>query len=221
MSGLGGFLFDNLGLKLVAVLLALVVYLHVYTERPATMTLSFPVEARDVPDSLVVTAAEPAAVAAELRGTGKQLIRLRLTEPRVRLSLAGARSGTHLRRITGDDLPVGEPGPLEVVRLVGAEEVEFRVERIVSRSVRVVARFGGLPAGAPLPAWSAQPASVLLRGPRTTVAGIDSLVLEPVRMRGGRDTTRVLARVVDLPANCTADPEAVVVRATPAPPAGH
>ena len=38
MSLLRGLLFDNLGLKLTALLLALLVYLHVYTERPAHMT---------------------------------------------------------------------------------------------------------------------------------------------------------------------------------------
>ena len=37
MSLLRGLLFDNLGLKLVALLLAVMVYLNVYTDRPATM----------------------------------------------------------------------------------------------------------------------------------------------------------------------------------------
>ena len=41
MGLLRGLLFDNLGLKLVALLLAVIVYLHVYTERPATMKSSW------------------------------------------------------------------------------------------------------------------------------------------------------------------------------------
>ena len=36
MSLLRGLLFDNLGLKLVALLLAVLTYLNVYTDRPAT-----------------------------------------------------------------------------------------------------------------------------------------------------------------------------------------
>lgn len=86
MGWLRGVLFENLGVKLVALLLAVVVYLHVYTERPASMTLSFPIETADLSDSLVVTRLAPAAVTVELRGTGKQLIRLRLTEPQLKIS---------------------------------------------------------------------------------------------------------------------------------------
>ena len=37
MSVLRGWLFDNLGLKFTALLLALLVYLNVYTDRPTTM----------------------------------------------------------------------------------------------------------------------------------------------------------------------------------------
>jgi len=45
-------LFDNLGLKLVALLLAVVVYLNVYTDRPATMMITFPIQITDLPDTL-------------------------------------------------------------------------------------------------------------------------------------------------------------------------
>ena len=41
MNLLRGLLLENMGLKLVALLLAFVVYLHVYTERPAVMTVAF------------------------------------------------------------------------------------------------------------------------------------------------------------------------------------
>ncbi len=37
MSVLRGLLFDNLGLKLAALLLAVLVYLNVYLDRPASM----------------------------------------------------------------------------------------------------------------------------------------------------------------------------------------
>ena len=60
MNILRGWLFDNLGLKLTAVLLAVGVYLNVYTDRPATMLLSFPVEFTDLPDSLALHGPAPA-----------------------------------------------------------------------------------------------------------------------------------------------------------------
>ena len=44
MSLLRALLIDNLWLKLVALLLALLVYLNVYTDRPNRMMISFPIE---------------------------------------------------------------------------------------------------------------------------------------------------------------------------------
>ena len=92
MNILKGLLLDNLGLKLVALLLALAVYFNVFTERPAMMVVSFPIEYSDLPDSLSLSGPTPPAVKAEVRGTGKQFIRLWLTEPRLKISLAGEKS---------------------------------------------------------------------------------------------------------------------------------
>ena len=214
-----GLLFDNLGLKLVALLLALVVYLHVYTDRPATMLVSFPIEV-DRPRRTRSTSWDRARrpCTAELRGTGKQLIRLRLTEPSVRMSLAGAHVGVHRRRVVVEDLPVRDPEPLEVQRMIEPADVEFDIERVVAKSVRVVAQFAGGPAGGTSPQWIAQPASVLVRGPRSVLADLDSLLLEPVKVRGTRDSMRVTARITAPPKGCTIDPETVSLRVVPLTP---
>src|SRR5512134_3926830 len=91
MNLLRSLLFENLGLKFTALLLALLVYLNVYTDRATTMLVSFPLEYQDLPESLVVSGPAPAMVQARLRGTGKQLIFMRVKEPRLNLSLEGAR----------------------------------------------------------------------------------------------------------------------------------
>ena len=83
MSVLRGLLFDNLGLKFVALLLSMLVHLNLRTDRPETRMVSFPVSLVGLSDSLTVAGPMAPEVRAEIRGTGKQLIRLRLTEPRL------------------------------------------------------------------------------------------------------------------------------------------
>ena len=117
MSVLRGILFDNLGLKLVALLLAVVVYLNVYTDRPASMVVSFPIVVTDLPDSLAVVGLTPQAVAAELRGTGKQLIRLRVSEPPIKVSLAGVEAGRFERSLGPEDLPLPAGAQIQVDRM--------------------------------------------------------------------------------------------------------
>lgn len=214
MSVLRGLLFDNLGLKLTALLLALLVYLHVYTERPARMMLSFPVQITDVDTTLSLLGPAPVAVMAELRGTGKQLIRLRLGEPAIKISLAGVARGRFERALTADDLPLRITDGVQVERMVGPRTLELQLDRKIRRHVPVAARVQGVPAaGAAMDGEvSPHPGTVLVIGPEAAVAKLDSVRLAGVRIDARRDTLRAQAAPKDLPDWCTTDPPVVTVQ---------
>ena len=206
-------LLENLGIKLVALLLAVALYLHVYTERPAIMVLSFPLELTDLADTLSIVGPSPDPVRAELRGTGKQLIRLRLTEPRIKVSLAGVGAGRYERTVVPEDLPLLHDEGIEVQRMIGPRVVGVDVDRLTEKRVRLEPRTEGLPRTG----WKwngvavVEPASVTLRGPRRELVGIDRLRLAPVRVEGRADTVKAVVGVDSLPAWSTIDPSAVRV----------
>jgi len=214
MSVLRGWLFDNLGLKFTALLLALLVYLNVYTDRPTTMLVSFPIEYTELDDSLSLSGPAPSVVQAELKGTGKQLIFMRVKEPRVKLSLAGARRGRLDRALAPSDLPLPEGGGITVENLVGPRVVTLDIDRRIHREVRVTPRVTGQPA--PGYHWVGvalvDPTRVRVRGPEQVLLGLDSLVLAPVHVDGKRDTVSALVAPERLPDWCTADPAMVAVR---------
>lgn len=201
MNVLRGLLFDNLGLKLVALLMAVLVYLNVYTDRPALMLVSFPLTFEELSDSLSLSGPVPGLVQAELRGTGKQLIRLRLTEPRVRVSLAGVGAGRFERAMSADDLPLEGMEGIKVERMVGPRVVEVQIEPRAEKRVPVRIEVLGEPApgfvlgGRP----RLSPATVVLHGPRSAVAGVDTVHLSAIRADGRRDTLRVQAGPLTLP----------------------
>jgi hypothetical protein len=208
-----GLLFDNLGLKLIALLMALLVYLNAYTDRPATMTVSFPIEVDGLPDSLSLSGPLPAVVQAELRGTGKQLIRLRLTEPRLRVSVAGVAPGRFERSIGESDLPLPAEGGPAVERLIGPRLLQVQIDRRDQKRVPIAARVSGQPGVGAV--WNGSvilfPASVKVSGPAHVLADLDSLRLPSVRIDGRRDTVRAQLAPEELPDWCTADPPLVRV----------
>lgn len=210
-----GLIFDNLGLKLVALVLALVVYLHVYTERPATMLVGFPVQLTDLADSLSLSGRPLPDIQAELRGTGKQLIRLRLTEPRLKISLAGVRPGRFQRAITTEDLPILAQEGISVLRLIGPLIVEAQIERTLERTVPVAPIIEGKPADGWVFAGGVlcEPAVVTVRGPAEEVARLDSVRLERIRIEGRHTLVRseVEVEVDSLPPWCHATPSEVLV----------
>ena len=213
MNVLRGWLLDNLGIKLVALLLALLVYLNVYTDRPATLIVSFPIQIAELADTLSLLGPVPSAVQAELRGTGKQLIRMRLTEPPVRLSLAGVGLGRYERALTSADLPLPADVEIQVERLVSPRTVELQVDRKRARRVPVAARVEGMPAGGVV--WTgelaADPPMVEVTGPESQIMALDSVRLVPVRVGGKRDTVRLAVGPDALPDWCTIEPELVTV----------
>lgn len=213
MNVLRGWLLDNLGIKLVALLLALLVYLNVYTDRPATLIVSFPIQIAELADSLSLSGSVPSAVQAELRGTGKQLIRMRLTEPPVKISLAGVGIGHYERAVTSADLPLPTDVEIQVERVVSPRTVELQVDRKRSRRLPVAVRIEGLPAGGVV--WTGgfqvEPSTVEVTGPEKEIAGLDSVRLDGVRLSGKRDTVQVAVGADALPDWCVMEPEQVTV----------
>ncbi len=211
MNVLRGWLFDNLGLKFTALLLAVVVYLNVYTDRPGTMPVSFPVEFTELADTLSLSGPAPAIVQAELHGTYKQLIGLRVKEPRLRLSLLGVGSGRYSRALAPTDLPLPSSGSVTVENLIGPRVIEVSLDRRTTRDVPVALQVAGAPASGY--AWRGSailhPAVVRVTGPRGELEKLDTLQLAVVRLDGKRDTVRAELAPAALPDWCTAEPPTV------------
>lgn len=209
MNVLRGMLFDNLGLKLVALLLAVLVYLNVYTDRPATMMVSFPIQITDLPDTLSLSGPAPAAVQAELRGTAKQLIRLRVTEPPLKVSLAGVSTGHFERALGVEDLPLPEGVQLQLDRFVSPRTLELEVDRRVSRELPVAASIEGNAAALWDGTFEVRPPRVMVSGPAAAFATLDTVHLQPVSLNGRRDTLTVAVAPQSLPDWCSMDPDHV------------
>jgi len=213
MNLLRGLLFDNLGLKLAALLLALLVYLNVYLDRPAETMVSFPIQVTELGDSLSLSGPVPSTVQAQVRGTGKQLLRLRVTEPPLKVSLAGIDVGRFERSVSVEDLPLAGYEGVQVDRVIGPNTIDLHIERKVRRWLPAAPRVEG-DAGSGT-AWTgtalADPESVLVTGPRSAVARLDSVVLQPVRIGGRRDTLRAQVAPESLPDWCVMDPPLVKV----------
>ncbi len=207
LSFLRGLLFDNLGIKLVALLLALALYLHVYTERPAVMEVSFPLEIIGLADTLALVGPPHEPVRAELRGTGKQLLRIRLTEPRLKVSLSGVGPGRYERTIVADDLPLLVEEQIEVQRVISPRVISLEIDGAVERSFPVAPRISG----APRAGWTwsgafkVAPERVMVRGPRHEVDRLDSLRLVPIRIDGRAETLQITTKVDSLPFGCEAE----------------
>jgi hypothetical protein len=207
-----GWLVDNLGLKLFALLLAVLLYLHVLTDRAVEETVAFPLTVSGLADSLALATLPPSSVSARLSGTGKQILRLRYLKPAIAISLAGVGPGTYQRAIGPIDVPLSGSTGVTVLEIVEPAQLSLHV---APRTVRRVAVFGrtagaaarGFAVGRPL----VRPATVQVSGPAPWLDRLDSLFTEPVVVTGRRESLGVVQALSTLPPFAEARPGSVLV----------
>ena len=187
-------LLQNLGLKIASLILALLLYAHVITDRPSEARITIPVTLVGLPDSLAFLGRPPDAVHVTVRGKLRDLIRLDLTRPRLSIDMATASPGPFLKAITAEDV-MERAIPAELTKVVVVTEVaeprnvELAIEPKVTKQVLVRARL----VGEPLPGFAAEgeaavePDSARIEGAASLVARTDTLFTLPVDIAGERE----------------------------------
>lgn len=210
--------FRHLGLKVLAVALATLLWLTVAGEHVVERSMRVPLEFRNIPPQLEIVGDPPAAVDVRLRGSSSLLGRLDAGEVVAVLDLAAARPGTRLFHLTADEIRV--PYGVEVSQVVPST-LSLEMERSASRMVPVVPAIDGEPApGFVVGRITADPATVRVIGPESRLRQLANATTEPVSVAGLRDRLRDVVTVgVADSALRLAEPQraAVVVEIWPAP----
>jgi YbbR domain-containing protein len=182
MNALGRVFRENLGIKLAAIVLSLLVYFHVRTEREDDLTFRVPVVLKGLPDSLTWTGEMPKDVSVTLSGKLKNLLKLRLSPMHIAVDVSQAGPSRFQRTLSSGDVPLPEGSNLLVTHFAGPEQLDILIERRMSKPVRVLPRvLGRPPRGYVLvePATVA-PESTIVTGPASVVSLTDSLYTEPI-----------------------------------------
>lgn len=210
--------FRNLGLKVLAVLLALVLWLTVAGEQTVERTLRVPLELRNVPAELEIVGDPPMTVDVRVRGSSALLSRMDPGDVVALLDLEGARAGSRLFHLRADE--VRGPYGVEVAQITPST-VALELEKSDRRSVPVTPAVEGDPApGYVLGRATATPAMVEVIGPESRLRDLASATTEPVSVAGQRAnvtdvvTIGVSDTALRLAENQTAT---VVVEVLPAP----
>jgi len=135
--------FRHLGLKVLAIALAVVLWLTVSGEHVAERNLRVPLEFRNVPERLEITGATISTVDVRLRGSSAILGRLDAGEVVAVLDLSGGRPGSRLFHLRNDQ--VRTPFGVEVAQVIPST-FSLELEQSASRVVPVIPSIHGEPA---------------------------------------------------------------------------
>jgi YbbR domain-containing protein len=210
--------FRHLGLKVLAITLASVLWFTVAGEHVVERSLRVPLAVRNLSSSLEIVGDLPAAVDVRVRGSSAQLSRLDPGEIVAMLDLASARTGSRLFHLRTDE--VRAPYGIEVAQVM-PPSLSLTVERSAKRIVPIVPATDGEPAaGYVVGRISAEPSTVEIVGPESHVRQVSEATTEPLQIEGRNSRVRevVTVGVADSSVRLSEPQSAtVVVEIAPAP----
>jgi YbbR domain-containing protein len=197
MSALRSVFRENLGIKIAAIVLSLLVYFHVRTEREDEVTFRVPVLLKGLPDSLTWTGEAPRDVTVAMSGKLKNLIRLRLAAPHIDVDVSQVGPGRFQRTLSSGDIQVPAGSNLLVTHFAGPDQLDIMIEKKMSKQVRLVPLVSGKPPQGYVVEGNATavPESTTVTGPASIVSLMDSLYTEPVDVSARRSSFSQRARV--------------------------
>jgi YbbR domain-containing protein len=172
----------HVGLKVLSIGLAMLLWLLVAGEQLVERALHIPLELTNVPPQLEIVDEPPTAVDVRVRGSSGALSRVSAGELVAVLDLGEARPGRRLFHMT--PAQVRAPFGVDVVQ-VTPSNVSMRFEQSADKTVPVVPAVEGQPAhGFAIGTVSATPATVQLVGAASVLSTITEAVTEPVSVAG-------------------------------------
>jgi YbbR domain-containing protein len=210
--------FRHLGLKILSIVLAALIWLVVSGEQIVERALRIPLEFTNLPPQLELVGDTPDVVDVRVRGSSGALSRVASGELVAVLDLRSARAGRRLFHLASND--VRAPFGIEVVQ-ISPSNISVSLESSASKTVPVVPELDGDPRdGYVVGTVAADPATVEVSGPASVIERFTHAITEPVSIAGATDTISETVNVgVDDPAVRLVSPVGarVTVNVMPAP----
>jgi YbbR domain-containing protein len=180
--------FRHLGLKFMALAIAVLLWLTVAGEPIVERALRVPLELRNTPAELVVMEGPPSQVDVRVRGASSVLSHLDAGDVVVMLDIEQARPGRHMFQLA--PVQVRVPYGVEVVQMTPTA-IPLRFETAGTKVVPVVAVTGGTPAqGFAVGQIVVDPPAVEAGGPESSLRLLKEAVTEPVSVGGATSSIR-------------------------------
>ena len=195
MNILREFLFNNIGLKAISLLLALLLWLQVAGQQPVQRTLSLPVEFVNMPSEMEISNDYERQVDVVLRSR-RSTPNFEEGSLTVKIDLRGATPGAEKSFPLSEDNISDRPPGLEVVSITPTR-IRLLLENTVRKSIAVVPELVGEPAEG-FQVTKVQAPRVTIIGPQSRVQEVSEAQTEPIGITGLSSTlVRNLAVHID------------------------
>jgi YbbR domain-containing protein len=172
---------QNLGWKLLSLLLAVMLWLAIAREPEVAASLSVPVEFKNMRDDLDISGNLPDRVILEVRGPSGRLSRDNLSTVAAVLDLSDAQPGERTYNIRGRNLNL--PSGVVFYRAVPSQ-LTLRFDQLAFKNEPVQPVFVNRPASYRIASQQFSPTQVRIRGSEDRVQAINQIKTDPMDLSG-------------------------------------
>jgi YbbR domain-containing protein len=180
-------LFENLGFKIVSVLLAIMLWFFVTSRGESEMSIDVPLEYKNIPAGLEIVNHSMKTVTLNIKGQERFMKTIKPSDIRVPLDLSKAKKGEGVYYIDRNDLRL--PRSISIMN-INPSSIRITTEETMTKTVRVLPLITGEPAiGYYKKAVEVSPQSVVIEGVRSEILKTGSVKTEPLDISGYSETT--------------------------------
>ncbi len=187
----------NIVIKILAVLVACVLWLHVATEQEYEHTFTYPLKVEGLPDEYVIGSPLPDSIGVKLKGRGKDLIKLLFTDGEAVIDASGFKYSERFLEPGNIELHLPEV-EYEFLGYTREEHIRLLIDRYANREVPVKSGLCLIPADG----YAAleenirfDPANVVLGGPENLVRSMECVYTTQETLRDLNSSTTVIVPI--------------------------
>ncbi len=187
-------IFENWVLKLVSFALALMLWLYVTSKGKAELTLTVPLEFRNLPQGMALVGEVAGTLEVRVQGQERDLRDIASGKKVTGiLDLSKASVGENLMQIVPEDIQ--RPARVEVTRIYPFE-VRIRLERLIRKTFRLKPRLRGAPAeGYATAGILVKPQRITVEGPMEVLQTLGSIETMPIDIEGARKSITIEPKI--------------------------
>jgi YbbR domain-containing protein len=176
-------LFENWGIKLLSLILSVSLWFYVTSKGKTEMTLTVPLELRNIPQNMAVVGNVAGSLEVRVQGQERALRDITIGKKVYgSLDLSLARIGENTVPISPDD--IRRPSGVTVMH-ISRSEVKVRLEPLVRKTFRLKPVLYGLPAaGYQVRKISVTPTRIITEGPESVIKTLERLQTMPIDIQG-------------------------------------
>lgn len=169
-------IFENLGMKVSAVLIAVFLWFFVTSQGQSEISLEAPLEFKDIPAELGIAGSSAKAVTLTIRGQERFMKNLNASDLRVFLNLGKAKPGEMVYPVNKEDVKL--PFAMTVTN-VTPPSVRVKLEEVMFKTVPVQPQLLGSPEKGAVISIVVEPRAAVIRGLKSELRKIDMIRTEP------------------------------------------